>query len=83
MLHAAPDIKVFHHSLVGLSSDVEYVKEIFPNALILEDVCESHGVRVQMGRNVALIVSDPPSVFTSVIITTIEGGMISPTIRTS
>ena len=36
-----PDIKaVFITHLIGLSSDVEKVKEIFPNALILEDVCE-------------------------------------------
>ena len=35
-----PDIKaVFITHLIGLSSDVEKVKEIFPNALILEDVC--------------------------------------------
>ena len=46
-----PDIKVvFITHLVGLSSDVEYVKEIFPNALILEDVCESHGVEGPDGK---------------------------------
>lgn len=40
-----PDIKVvFITHLIGLSSNVEKVREIFPDALILEDVCESHGV---------------------------------------
>ena len=40
-----PDIKaVFITHLIGLSSDVGKVREIFPDALILEDVCESHGV---------------------------------------
>ena len=46
-----PDIKaVFITHLIGLSSDVEKVREIFPNALILEDVCESHGVEGPSGK---------------------------------
>ena len=44
-----PDIKaVFITHLIGFSSDVEKVKEIFPDALIMEDVCESHGVEGPM-----------------------------------
>ena len=46
-----PDIKaVFITHLIGLSSNVEAVREIFPNALILEDICESHGVRGPDGK---------------------------------
>ena len=41
-----PDIKVvFITHLIGLSSDVEKIEDIFPNALVLEDICESHGVQ--------------------------------------
>ena len=39
------DIKaVFVTHLIGLSSDVESITDIFPDAIIMEDVCESHGV---------------------------------------
>ena len=40
-----PDIKViFITHLLGWSGDVEWVSQIWPKALIIEDVCESHGV---------------------------------------
>ena len=73
-----PDIKVvFITHLVGLSSDVEYVKEIFPNALILEDVCESHGVEGPDGKKRGThSLGSTFSFYFGHHITTIEGGMI-------
>ena len=79
MLHQQhPDIKVvFITHLVGLSSDVEYVKEIFPNALILEDVCESHGVEGPDGKKRGTYsLGSTFSFYFGHHITTIEGGMI-------
>jgi CDP-4-dehydro-6-deoxyglucose reductase, E1 len=73
-----PDIKcVFITHLIGLSSDVEKIKEIFPNALILEDVCESHGVRGPDGkRRGTTSVGSTFSFYFGHHITTIEGGIV-------
>ncbi len=73
-----PDIKaVFITHLIGLSSDVEKVREIFPNALILEDVCESHGVRGPNGeRRGTNSVGSTFSFYFGHHITTIEGGVV-------
>jgi len=73
-----PDIKmVFITHLIGLSSDVEYVKEIFPDALILEDVCESHGVEGPDGKKRGThSIGSTFSFYFGHHITTIEGGMI-------
>jgi CDP-6-deoxy-D-xylo-4-hexulose-3-dehydrase len=39
-----PDIKgIFVTHLLGFSAENEKYQEIFPNAVILDDVCESHG----------------------------------------
>ena len=73
-----PDIKaVFITHLIGLSSDVEKVKEIFPNALIMEDVCESHGVEGPNGKRGRDCVGSTFSFYFGHHITTIEGGMVS------
>lgn len=73
-----PDIKmVFITHLIGLSSDVEYVKEIFPDALVLEDVCESHGVEGPDGKKRGThSIGSTFSFYFGHHITTIEGGMI-------
>jgi len=73
-----PDIKaVFITHLIGLSSNVEKVREIFPNALILEDVCESHGVEDPNGRKRgADCVGSTFSFYFGHHITTIEGGVV-------
>ena len=73
-----PDIKaVFITHLIGLSSDVEAVREIFPDALILEDICESHGVKgpdgVKRGIN---SIGSTFSFYFGHHITTIEGGVV-------
>jgi CDP-6-deoxy-D-xylo-4-hexulose-3-dehydrase len=73
-----PDIKVvFITHLIGLSSDVEKVREIFPNALILEDVCESHGVEGPEGKKRGTdSVGSTFSFYFGHHMTTIEGGMV-------
>lgn len=73
-----PDIKaVFITHLIGFSSDVEKVREIFPDALILEDVCESHGVEGPNGKKRGT--ESTGSTFSFYFghhMTTIEGGVV-------
>ena len=73
-----PDIKaVFITHLIGLSSNVEKVKDIFPNALILEDVCESHGVQGPKNRKRGVDgIGSTFSFYFGHHITTIEGGFV-------
>ena len=73
-----PDIKaVFITHLIGLSSDVEKIREIFPDALILEDVCESHGVEGPDGKKRGSnSVGSTFSFYFGHNITTVEGGMV-------
>ena len=73
-----PDIKaVFVTHLIGLSSDVEQIRTIFPNALILEDICESHGVEGPDGsKRGTSSVGSTFSFYFGHHITTIEGGMV-------
>ena len=73
-----PDIKaVFITHLIGLSSNVEAVREIFPNALILEDICESHGVRGPDGKKRGVdSVGSTFSFYFGHHMTTIEGGVV-------
>jgi len=72
------DIKaVFITHLIGLSSNVEKVREIFPNALILEDVCESHGVEGPGGKKRGTdSVGSTFSFYFGHHMTTIEGGVV-------
>ena len=73
-----PDIKaVFITHLIGLSSNVEAVREIFPNALILEDICESHGVRGPDDKKRGVdSVGSTFSFYFGHHMTTIEGGVV-------
>ena len=73
-----PDIKVvFITHLIGLSSNVEKIREVFPNALILEDVCESHGVCGPNGKKRgAESVGATFSFYFGHHMTTIEGGIV-------
>lgn len=71
------DIKaIFITHLLGFSADNEKYKELFPNAIILEDVCESHGCRSPLGE---LRGSDNGtfSFYFGHHMTTIEGGMVT------
>lgn len=73
-----PDIKaVFITHLIGLSSDVEKIREIFPDALILEDICESHGVEGPDGKKRGTdSVGATFSFYFGHHMTTIEGGVV-------
>jgi len=73
-----PDIKVvFITHLIGLSSNVERVREIFPNALILEDICESHGVEGPDGKKRGTdSIGSTFSFYFGHHMTTIEGGIV-------
>lgn len=74
-----PDIKlVFTTHLLGFHSDIDKIREIFPDALIAEDSCEAHGVTDYHGNRM-----NPNSLGATFSfyfghhITTIEGGFIS------
>ena len=74
-----PDIKlIFITHLIGFAANTKKYKEIFPNALILDDVCESHGCKNPDGSKVG---SDSLGATFSFYfghhISTIEGGMVS------
>lgn len=73
------DIKIiFVTHLLGLDADIEKYQKVFPNALILEDICESHGVRDpynnKRGSN---SLGATFSFYFGHHMTTVEGGMIS------
>lgn len=74
-----PDIKmVFTTHLMGFPAPVERYKEIFPNALFLDDVCESHGCLNPDGTKVGSnSLGATFSFYFGHHMSTIEGGMIS------
>lgn len=77
-----PDPKiriVFVTHLLGLNAPVEKYKEIYPNAIFLEDICESHGVTDSLGvrRGSTSSVGSTFSFYYGHHMTTVEGGMIS------
>ena len=73
------DIKVvFVTHLLGFSAKVEKLKNIFPNALVIEDVCESHGCKAPSGiKRGAENIGGTFSFYFGHHMTTIEGGMVS------
>jgi|TARA_R110002020_G_scaffold220896_1_gene428910 CDP-4-dehydro-6-deoxyglucose reductase, E1 len=73
-----PDIKaVFVTHLIGLSAPLETIRSIFPDALILEDVCESHGVQGPHGeKRGSNSIASSFSFYFGHHMTTIEGGMV-------
>lgn len=73
-----PDIKaIFVTHLLGIPANNEVYREIFPDAIILDDVCESHGVR---SANFQRVGADSTGASFSFYfghhMTTIEGGMV-------
>lgn len=74
-----PDIKlIFVTHLLGYSSKIEKYKIYFPNALVLEDVCESHGCTSPNGQKRGVeYIGGTFSFYFGHHMTTIEGGMIS------
>lgn len=74
-----PDIKlIFVTHLLGFSAENEEYQKIFPNALILDDVCESHGCTDSNGvKRGANSLGSTFSFYFGHHMTTVEGGMIS------
>ncbi len=73
------DIKaIFITHLLGYTSDECIIRQIFPDALLLEDVCESHGCKDLMGRKCGPHnVGGTFSFYFGHHMTTVEGGMVS------
>lgn len=73
------DIKmVFVTHLLGIPADVNAYKEIFPNAIFIDDVCESHGCTDFNGNKVGSeSLGATFSFYFGHHMSTIEGGMIS------
>ena len=73
-----PDIKlIWITHLLGIAADVDYYKELFPDALIAEDVCESHGVEIDGTKAGVLGEGGTFSFYFGHHMTTIEGGFVS------
>jgi CDP-6-deoxy-D-xylo-4-hexulose-3-dehydrase len=74
-----PDIKaIFITHLLGISANVELYQELFPNARIIEDICESHGVENNLGvKRGKDSLGSTFSFYFGHHMTTIEGGMVS------
>jgi CDP-6-deoxy-D-xylo-4-hexulose-3-dehydrase len=74
-----PDIKIiFVTHLLGLEAEIDKYQEIFPNALILEDICEAQGVANSQGvKYGANSLGATFSLYFSHHMTSIEGGMIN------
>lgn len=73
------DIKIiFVTHLLGLNSPIEKLKEKYPNAIFLEDICESHGVvGPDKNKRGSSGTGSTFSFYYGHHMTTIEGGMIS------
>ena len=73
-----PDIAaVFVTHLLGYPSDVSMIAATFPDAHILEDVCESHGATLKGGKMAGTHdVGGTFSFYFGHHMTTIEGGMV-------
>lgn len=74
-----PNIKlIFVTHLIGFSANSERYKNLFPNALILDDICESHGCKSPDGsKRGSDSLGATFSFYFGHHISTIEGGMIS------
>ena len=74
-----PDIRmVFVSHLLGLRGDVERIREILPSAILIEDICESHGCRDNQNIKAgAHSVGATFSFYFGHHMTSIEGGMVS------
>ena len=73
------DIKmVFITHLLGFSADNENLKKIFPSAIFIDDVCESHGCTDNFGiKRGALSLGATFSFYFGHHMSTVEGGMVS------
>lgn len=68
---------IFVTHLLGLDSEVEEWKKLFPESIIFEDVCESHGVQSPDGsKRGSNTIGATFSTYFGHHMTTIEGGMV-------
>jgi CDP-6-deoxy-D-xylo-4-hexulose-3-dehydrase len=74
-----PDIKViFVTHLLGFSAENEEYSKIFPKALIIDDICESHGCKDTNGvKRGANSIAASFSFYFGHHMTTVEGGMVN------
>jgi len=74
-----PNIKlIFVTHLIGFSANNERYRNLFPNALILDDICESHGCKMPDGnKRGSDSLGATFSFYFGHHMSTIEGGMIS------
>lgn len=72
------DIKVvFTTHLLGYSADLDFYKKVFPNAIFLDDVCESHGCLASDGTKIGSNSTGATfSFYFGHHMTTIEGGFV-------
>ena len=69
---------IFVTHLLGFSANNEIYQEIFPNAIIIDDVCESHGCTDSNGsKRGSNSVGATFSFYFGHHMTTVEGGMVS------
>jgi CDP-6-deoxy-D-xylo-4-hexulose-3-dehydrase len=68
---------VFTTHLLGLPSDIYALRRLFPQAIMLEDVCESHGAKDTLGCKVGTNTTGSTfSFYFGHHMSTVEGGMI-------
>lgn len=68
---------VFTTHLLGLPANTYALRSIFPNAIMLEDVCESHGAKDNMGFKVgSQSTGSTFSFYFGHHMSTVEGGMV-------
>ena len=68
---------VFTTHLLGLPADVYALRRLFPKAILLEDVCESHGAKDTLGCKVGTNTSGSTfSFYFGHHMSTVEGGMV-------
>jgi CDP-6-deoxy-D-xylo-4-hexulose-3-dehydrase len=74
-----PDIKlIFVTHLLGFPAENDKYQELFPEAIILDDVCESHGAKFKDGTKVGKnSLGATFSFYFGHHMTTVEGGMVS------
>ena len=69
---------IFVTHLLGFPGDNEELAELFPDAIIIDDVCESHGCRSKNGSKVGSnSIGATFSFYFGHHMSTIEGGMVS------
>lgn len=68
---------VFTTHLLGLPANTYSLKSLFPNAIMLDDVCESHGARDMFGHRVgSQSTGSTFSFYFGHHMSTVEGGMV-------